>query len=642
MKNSLLVWNARFGRAQTAALLLAVFVLALTVRFLPCQKAMSGGLRLLSTDSYGHLRRSTYVARHFPEVPFFDPYLNHPDGAVFIWPPAWDLLAGGVSRVLFGPAVSQDQVATVSAFLPPLLGALHIPFLFLLVRILLGKRRALIATAAYAVLPTAAIWSCFGHSDHHVLEVLLLLAFLSSFASAAVARQPSRRLFLAVLCGLLLTAALMTWQGAVFIAGLALPAALFLGAPLAAILGLTAVLSSSFATLLFLNGQSVPFSFVSFGWFQPLFVLFLTIPLSSAAAFVSRSKGKRILWVTLSITLLGVLLPNLTRFLGAALRGTAYLSASQLGPARDDFAGGGYLSYSADWISIIAESHPLLEKPLLQSFENAITELSAGFVFLPLAVVLWVFQGLGRRHPRLQLRLVLALFGSALFLMTLAQRRSAYYLAVFTALALTEILARLQARLKSRSLVAGMLPAAALVLLTGMTPLRSMQSYENAPGWDFLRTMLRLKKADPPGVSPYDLPRPAPGEIPGVFCPWAAGHFVTSLAWRPAAADPNAYGWRRQCLLYTSPSAEEAHRILKESRCRYLITMNLRGVLERYARAAGRPSGIPVQEMFSVTVHEARSRTPYPFLELVLDSRTGSVGADGSFQPAFRVFRIKD
>jgi hypothetical protein len=99
------------------------------------------------------------------------------------------------------------------------------------------------------------------------------------------------------------------------------------------------------------------------------------------------------------------------------------------------------------------------------------------------------------------------------------------------------------------------------------------------------------------------------------------------------------YGFRRQCRLFTTPSDDEAWRILTDARCRYLLTANLRAVLPLYASAAGRP-GIPLESTFAVRAHEGAGPRPVPFLEEVLSSRTGGRLPDGRFVPAFRVFRV--
>ncbi|HTS01702.1 MAG TPA: peptide transporter, partial [Thermoanaerobaculia bacterium] len=94
------------GRGRDGLFVLVLFLAALLLRLASFPAATARGWRLLSPDCYGHLRRTVSVARNFPRVPFHDPYLNHPDGGVFIWPPAFDLLAGGLSRVLFGAAAT--------------------------------------------------------------------------------------------------------------------------------------------------------------------------------------------------------------------------------------------------------------------------------------------------------------------------------------------------------------------------------------------------------------------------------------------------------------------------------------------------------------------------------------------------------
>ncbi|HEX2798290.1 MAG TPA: hypothetical protein VHQ44_01335, partial [Thermoanaerobaculia bacterium] len=160
------------GLSRDGRFVLLMFLAALALRLAPFPDATSRGWRLLSPDCYGHLRRTVSVARNFPRVPYRDPYLNHPDGGVFIWPPAFDLVAGGAARVLFGRGATTEEVLRVAATLPALLGALQVLPLFAVARRAFGRRRARIATAAYVALPAAVLWGSFGHFDHHVAEAL--------------------------------------------------------------------------------------------------------------------------------------------------------------------------------------------------------------------------------------------------------------------------------------------------------------------------------------------------------------------------------------------------------------------------------------------------------------------------------------
>jgi asparagine N-glycosylation enzyme membrane subunit Stt3 len=282
------------------------------------------------------------------------------------------------------------------------------------------------------------------------------------------------------------------------------------------------------------------------------------------------------------------------------------------------------------------------------SFFAAVRELSIGFLILPFAIISWIRSGLRGGGGRSRARLLVALFAAAVLVMTLFQRRSVYYLAIFTALALAEGIGRLLPHLRGTALRRALGPAGTLiavllavllVALPGNLPLRRAAAYVDAPGTDFLNLMTRLRSLDPPGVDPAALPPPLPGAISGVMAPWVAGHFVTALAERPAAADPFAYGWRRQARLFTATDETEAWGMLKKARCRYLVTTDLRALLPFYAAAAGRPPA-GIDAMFSVRVHESSAEMPMPFLTRVLDSRTGARAPDGRILPRFRVFRV--
>ena len=622
---------------RTPLLLSAFFAASLLLRLAPFPAATDGGLRLLSPDCYGHLRRAASVARNFPRVPFFDPWLNHPDGAVFIWPPLFDLLVGGTARFLHGPGVTIDQVGWVAASLPPLLGALHVFPLFSLCRRLFGPKRALLAAGSYALLPAAAVWSSFGHADHHVLEVLVLLLFLD--AAAAAARAPrERRARAALLAGALLGVTFLTWQGAVLFAGLSFPWALLCLGPAAPLLGAAAFAVAAPGTAATLAGVPVPFSFVSFGWFQPVLLAAGTIPLALWGAIRSRGRRRAALLV-LAGGLLLFTLPSAGPLLTALARGTAHLvnREASLGP---DFDGRGYLSYPASFFKVVAELQPLVSRPFLPSAVRAVEELSVGLLFLPFAVVLWSLPLLRSRPPRQLARSLVVLFAGVFLLMTLTQRRNSYYLAVFAAIAVAEGVARISDRLRIRRLAPPLLLAGALVLLPGIAPLRAMASFRDAPGQDFLGLLRKFGEAFPTGIDPSALPAPRPGSIEGFFNPWAAGHFVTALTGRPAAADPNTYGFLRQCRLFTAPDDAAPLAILREAKCGYLLTANLRGVLETYAWAAGSQAGTPVDEMFSTRIHESASRHPAPFLELLMESRTGYRTRGGRVVPNFRIWKV--
>jgi len=624
----------RRGATRREALLpAAAFLLALGVRLLSLPAATTPGLRLVSPDCYAHLRRSTAVARHFPRVPVRDAWLNHPDGGIFIWPPGFDLLVGGVARLAYGSDATQDEVARVLAALAPLLGAFHVVPLWLLARCVLSRRRAGLAAVAYALLPSAAIWSQFGHGDHHVAEALLLLVLLLALVRAreAAGAGPAsvRR---AVVAGAAVAAMVLTWQGAVFAAALAFLWAAFALRPAAAVaLALSASALTALGTAPFVSGLDLPFTFVSFGWFQP--ALLVAGAAAVSAIGTVRASGRTRAGLTAAALLLAAATAPLARPLASAvLRGSRYVATHAAGTDADEMDRGGYLAYPKDLLAVIAEARPLVRAPVAATLRTAVEELSPGVVLLPLAVVLWA-----RRRPN---RRLLALFAAALLLMSLSQQRNVYYLAPLAALALAEGLARLLPRAALRRAPVALAAAALLVVLPGLPHYARIVQFAGSPGTDLVETLARFRAASPPPVDPAALPQPAPGTIEGLFAPWSAGHFVTALTGRPAAADPFGYGWRRQARLFTATDDGEAERILRESRCGWLFTTDLGAVLPAYAAAAGRPD-VPPASTFAARVHASPSARPVPFLELALDSRTGTLDRSGRVVPMFRIWRVR-
>ena len=570
----------------------------------------------------------------FPRVPVRDAWLNHPDGGVFIWPPAFDLLVGGTARLAYGADATQAEVARVLATLPPLLGALHVVPLFFLVRRVLSRRRAVLAVAAYALLPAAAIWSQFGHGDHHVAEALLLLLLLLALARAREARAPARRVARQGRRrgsgrrrdGPDVAGSRLRRGARVPLGGPRPPAARGRRSspsprPASRRSGRRRTWPAS--TCRSRSSRSAGSSPCSSSRARP--------PSRSSSPSARGARPARA-FAGLALLLAAATAPFALPLSSAVLRGSRYVAIHTAGVSVDEMDRGGYLSYPKDFLGVVAEARPLVRPPVAATLRTAVEELSPGFVLLPVALVLW-----GRRRAD---RRLLALFGGALFLMTLSQQRNVYYLAPFAAMALAEALARFAPRGRMRPAPVAIAAAALLVALPGLPHYGRIVGYAGAPGSDLVETLERFRALAPPPVDPAAFPQPLPGTIEGVFAPWSAGHFVTALTGYPAAADPFAYGWRRQARLFTATDDAEAERILAESRCRWLFTTDLRAVLPAYAAAAGRP-GTPPDETFSVRVHEATTPNPVPFLELALDSRTAYRAPDGRVVPRFRIWRVR-
>src|SRR5262249_44495912 len=149
-----------------------------------------------------------------------------------------------------------------------------------------------------------------------------------------------------------------------------------------------------------------PFSFVSFGWFQPFLLAALALPLAALAAWRTRGKA-RLLALAAALLLAALVAPSLSALAGAVFRGSAYVVASGRPLLTDDYdhVRGGYLSYPPELLRLIFEAQPPIRNPRGAVFE--VRELSFGLALLPFALYLWARAARGERRWA---RLLLVLF----------------------------------------------------------------------------------------------------------------------------------------------------------------------------------------------------------------------------------------
>ncbi len=598
-------------RIRRTAVLALVVAAAFALRLVTLRELERGGLRLLSADDYGHLRRAAATVRDFPRVPVFDPYLSHPRGGRWIWPPLFDLAIAAPARLVWGAQAPLERIERLAAWLAPVLGALALWPLLALGRRALGRGAALGAAAIYAVSPAAIAWSAFGHSDQHVAEALLLLAALAALSAWLSQERDDWRALAPV--ALALAAAVLVWQGAVFVAPLLALAALLArrARPAAAAIAASALLVAPWAWL-----AGGPVTYISFGLFQPLFLGLC------AALLLVASCGR---W--------GLALAGAAAIAAAAFWAPIGGALGHLASAtRGATSATSYLSYPKEWLALIGEYRPLLARGV----RPVLAQLSGGFVLLPLAWALWL--GEARREPARRGALLPLVCAAPLVLaMALAQRRYAYYLAPLVALALADLVRRIGARRPAAAAalaVAALLPVAPAIL--------ELRSAPGAPGQDLLLTLSGLAAIDPPGADPLRPRDVEPGEVPGVMAPWSIGHLVTLFARRPTVADNFGYGFAEQARFFTTPAGEdeEARRQLAALRCRYVLTTDLRPVLPAYAAAAGR-AGMALEETLAARLQRSRAERPLPFLRLVLVSQSASVDERGEMVPRFKIYRVE-
>ncbi len=569
------------------------------------QVTAGGVLRPFDSDSAYHLRRARFAAANFPRTIVFDPLMNFPEGGVPIWPPLFDLALAAPARLADGPGASTDAVARGAAWVPVVLAAGAIALAGLLAFRLHGAAAGVAAAAFLAVCPAHILWTQYGHTDQHAAESFCSLLALVLFLGSREHPEARGRAWREAAAGLALAVAVLAWQGAVFL-GAVFALAVFLESILlprsvlrAAVLtlGLPAAVTGA-ATAAWLGWLSPPLTYVSFGFFQPLFLAALcggTAALALLARAAKRRAGRRELVTTLLVVAAVAVatLPFARPLLAGLTNGIGYVAG-----ATQEVAGeGGYVSYPKDWLKGIFEARPLFaDGPAL-----AWQQLSAAFFLTPVAIFLWARRAVRGFRPGVNVGL--AVWGAVVLFLALSQRLNVHYAAVLSALALVEAARAAANRLPRLVPSAGRLlraPAAVAVGLVLALPMRQGLSAELAsvhvPGSDLFETLDWMRAELPHAVDAYDPallgPPPFPAALArasAVIAPWSMGHLLLYEAGLPVVANNFGYGFLDSIRFFLAGSEEEALAIARKHRARWIVATDLVPRMNDYASYLGRP-----------------------------------------------------
>jgi len=402
--------------------------------------------------------------------------------------------------------------------------------------------------------------------------------------------------------------------------------------PALLILGGSALLTAP-ATALWLSGASAPFTYVSFGYFQPLFlaalaggtVLLDTLLRAARGQMTRRDAGWRVAVV------LGAALAVLPfaggLWLGLA-RGVGYVA----GQTNEAAGTTGYVSYPKNWLAGIFEARPLFA----DGISEPARQLSAAFFLSPLILLLWARRALRGTRPGFDI--ALTVWGAVTLFLALSQRLNVYYAAPLSGLCLIEaarILAGLSgmaARTRTALAVLG-----AVVLALPMAPgIRDEVSAVRVPGSDLLETLEWMRVRLPHAVDAYDarlLSRDAPPELAraaSVLAPWGLGHLILFDAELPVVANNFGYGFLDSIRFFLAESEEEALAIARGRRARWVLATDLVPRMNDYAEYLGRPPYLR---------RTGQGLAPEPAYFSTLQSRlydfdgTGAEAADARIEP---------
>jgi asparagine N-glycosylation enzyme membrane subunit Stt3 len=564
------------------------------------QLTAGGTNRVLGSDDAYHMRRAVFAVANFPRTILFDPLMNFPEGGVPIWPPLFDLALAAPSRILHGATTSPGTIAAEAEWVPLLFAGAAIALAGILGRQLFGEAGGVVAAFFVALCPGHILWTQFGHTDQHVAESATGMLALWTFVRCREQDKPGGELA----AGLALALAVLTWQGAIYW-GAIFALALFFESlllrkdvlrPTLAVLALPAALTAA-ATAAWLGPLRPPVTYISFGFFQPLFLAALaagTLLLGTVLSLTRRQVSGRPLAIRLLLVALaaGTLLP----FAGSLLAGLANGIGYVLGTTREIAGSTGYISYPAGWLKGIFEARPLLaDGPAL-----ALRQLSAAFFLMPLVILAWAIRAI--RGPRPTTHTVLAIWGAVTLFLALSQRLNVYYAAPLVALGLVELFGWTRRLLTHGGPGVANLPIAGAatvgaLLLFPMAPglLQELRAIR-VPGSDLFDTFDWMKHKLPRAVDAYD-PRlmqtpPGPAALSGasaVLAPWSLGHLILYNAEQPVVANNFGYGFLDSIRFFLAESPGEALAIARRRHVRWVLVTDLAPRLNDYAAYVGRP-----------------------------------------------------
>lgn len=195
---------------------------------LPELSPVDGGTMLLGNDPWFHLHQTRGAVEHFPRLLRWDVGALYPEGSRVAASGGFHLGLAAVARLAGITAGETDQLASLLAWSPLVLGAASLLCLFGLARAIGGRRLAWVSVILRVAFPGGELErTLFGFGDQHAAEILFVTAGLWAWVRWADRGHSGgwASLWLGgVLAGLPVAGFLFTWFGAPLFVGILLAA----------------------------------------------------------------------------------------------------------------------------------------------------------------------------------------------------------------------------------------------------------------------------------------------------------------------------------------------------------------------------------------------------------------------------------
>lgn len=550
----------------TSLLLPAILIFGLLLRLYAGRNTLQGGnVLFVGYDEFYHMRRILYTAAHFPNTLWFDSYLDYPHGFSNSWPPLFDQLLAAIS-LAFGQH-SQAGIELASATVPVVIGSITIVGVYYMVKEIFDRRAALMSAFMTALAPYYLQKSMLGETDHHSLEVLLLI-FAIMFLVFALSKKEHRHLF-AIAAGVSMAGLAYTWLGSSAYFGIVLIYAL-----VQMTLDLKSGVSSEETVTTLLTALGVVLAltlpFWNTTWLSPSFFGTLAIMAAIIASLaIARQVGNRkIHWAAfpIAVAALGPAFVFLLNSLGMFSKVHALTSAGI-----QELMGGAM-------IGKISEAEPLFTRPEILFSSSILSNLGWNLVLSVIGLVLLIsylwhsWQDTDKRESKL----LFLVFAAYTIILTVGQIRFLYLSSISMGVLISILFFRVEGYASEKATGIGQLPrhsviAFMFILLVLPTTFEAISITDAVPQitGDWYNSLSWLEK-NSNTTSWYDNPDKTPEY--SILSWWDYGNWVLYQAKRPVVANNFQTGIEDASKFYLSEDEKTATNVLDARRTKYVIT----------------------------------------------------------------------
>jgi dolichyl-phosphooligosaccharide-protein glycotransferase len=554
-------------RWQHIILLAVILVVLLYPRVVPYQRYFSPDNYFRDPDTCYHLRRIIYSATHGLQIPFYDPLLAHPHGAIPVWSPLYDWFSAFASFIFSWGHPTALSAQRISLLVTLLFGMLELVFLGLLVYKATGSKTAAMLTGLITGITDMQIkFTSLEIIDHNSLIVLIYGVLLWRTFIIFRKETPLKNSTDIVLLEVLLALLFWVWSGAyIYVAVLALIHVIY---PLAARKGsllrdfsISYLVAGVLVLPLALIHTKLGLTLLGYEHVSLFTVLFFV---AASAGFYAvyqiwlwKSRSRKI-WLMLSIVAAFVILAAIMIIIYKPLmEGVQYARAGNA------------------WLSTIAESKPLffIERGPIYEFytDKAIKKLSYLIFIFPIAFILILLKSI--KLP-LELYVMLLVMTFVFGFLAWSQQKFAFefsfpygmVLAIFIVWSYQKLTKEI-----SYTLIVFYAVLVALFLYPLKADFKSTFSSFTAYGDTFkwLKRDANLKDTEI---------NSGHAQEEGIISPWDIGHHLHLYSEFPTIADNFGFfvhpsdGFYDMVRFFLSEDEEYAINLMKKYKCTYVAT----------------------------------------------------------------------